>query len=510
LGIANTPRQATLLLIMDGLGLNNDHRFNAVYQANTPYLDYLQNNAPFARLEASGAAVGLPDKQMGNSEVGHLTIGAGTILKQDLVRINEEIANGEFFHNPVLQQVISQASSVRKVIHLLGLVSPGGVHSHSTHLSALIKLCKDHDIRPIVHAITDGRDTPPKSAIKYIRELETELKDADGLVATISGRYYSMDRDKRWDRTRKAWEAICFSQGPTASSASDALLQAYNQGITDEFLLPTIVHPEYSMNSRDPIIFFNFRNDRTRQLTYLLSSSKFKPFDRGDFKPRHMTCLTEYDPELDLLIAYAPGFPAATLASVISDAGIKQFHCAETEKYAHVTFFLNGGREEPYPGEQRILIPSPDVATYDLKPEMSAREVADSIIEAVKAQRFGFLVANFANGDMVGHTAKQDAIIQAVETLDKEVKRVIEYAQMQGYSVLLTADHGNCDQMVDYETGEPHTQHTTNPVPCVVLDPQVTSLQSFDAGLSNIAPTILDLMGLDKPKSMTATSLVAK
>ena len=505
--LANTHGQAVVLLILDGFGMNPDHRYNAVYQANTPFFDSLMQNYPHTLLNASGPAVGLPEGQMGNSEVGHLTIGAGAILKQDLVRIDEDIRNGEFFYNPVLLKAIEQSRQQRGVIHLLGLVSPGGVHSHINHLCALIQLCKKQNIKPVVHCITDGRDTPPQSALNSIEIIEQELNSAGGLIATISGRYYSMDRDKRWDRTRLAWEALCYGHGEMAASAAEAIKNAYKNNIGDEFIKPTVIHPEYTIDVTDPIIFFNFRNDRTRQLTYLLASQDFKPFDRGDFIPRQLICLTEYDPELNIPIVYAPEFPRATLASVISDAGIEQFHCAETEKYAHVTFFLNGGREEPYPGERRILIPSPDVATYDLKPEMSADQVADALIEAMKARRFGFIVANFANGDMVGHTARQDAIIKAVETLDTQIKRVIEYARSINYSVLLTADHGNCDQMVDYNTGEPHTQHTMNPVPCILITSEVYHLTD-NSGLCNIAPTILQLMGLDKPDVMNCKSLL--
>ena len=501
-------RNPALLIILDGFGLNPDPENNAVAEAHTPNFDRYFSSNPITSLEASGSGVGLPDGQMGNSEVGHMTIGSGTIVKQDLVRIDEAIENQSFFENPALLNAVLAAKSAKRPLHLLGLVSAGGVHSHIDHLNALIRLCGRQGVVPQVHMITDGRDTAPRAALDYLPELESLLEECGGYIGSICGRYYAMDRDTRWQRTKLAWDAIVKSIAATAQSANQAIQQSYDNGVYDEFIKPVLLPNFVPLQAGDELVFFNFRNDRTRQISAALAIAGFDEFDRGsDYEPITVTCMTYYDAKLESPIAYAPIRPEVTLGSVVSEAGYRQFHCAETEKYPHVTFFFNGGREQCYRGEDRKLIASPRVATYDLCPEMSAEEVADTMIEALKSQQYEFLVVNFANGDMVGHTAVRDAVIKAVEVLDREVGRVLDVALDQGYAVVLTADHGNCDEMVNPETGEPHTQHSLYPVPCMVIDKNTSALAK-GGNLSAIAPTLLQIMGIPKPESMTGNSLI--
>lgn len=502
----NLPGKPCLLIIMDGFGCNPNPKNNAVVEANTPHLDKYFSDYPFTTLNASGRPVGLPDGQMGNSEVGHMTIGCGNILHQDLVRIDDAIESNSFFQNPVFLDAIGAAKRLKRPLHLIGLVSDGGVHSHIRHLIALIHLCQQHDIPPAIHMISDGRDTAPQSALKYIEMLEPHLIKANGHIASVSGRYYAMDRDKRWDRIKLTWRCITAGEGEQANSAKEAIEQAYKKNISDEFILPTRINDGALIQDYDQVVFFNFRNDRARQLTYTLAGKEFLPFDRDGFKPVSLNCLTEYDPLLPLPVAFPAEYADTTLAEEISKNNIRQLHCAETEKYAHVTFFFNGGRETPFPGEERQMIPSPTVATYDLAPEMSAKYVSNEVIEALKSERYGFIVVNYANGDMVGHTAVRDAILQAVEVLDTEVHRLISFALEKDFCVLLTADHGNCDEMVDPITGLPQTQHTTHPVPCAIIGNGDQALKS-GCGLSNIAPTILKLMGLEQPEKMRAEPL---
>ncbi len=505
---AQPPRRPTLLVILDGVGLNPSRENNAVALAHTPNLDRYFAHHPHTVIEASGRAVGLPTGQMGNSEVGHTTLGAGAIIRQDLVRIDDAVADGTFFENPVLCAAADKAAKANRPVHLVGLVSDGGVHAHIDHLIALIRLCRQEGARPVVHMITDGRDTPPQSALQYLERLEPVLTEAGGAIYTVSGRYYAMDRDRRWERTEAAWRAIALAEGERrAPDARTAICQAYAAGETDEFIRPTVLEGAQPLDPRDQVIFFNFRNDRSRQLTYALADKDFDRFERGEYRPAAVTCLTEYDARFRLPVAFPPEAPETTLAEVISQAGIRQFHCAETEKYAHVTFFLNGGREEPFPGEERKMIPSPKVATYDLQPEMSAPEVARTVVEAIESGRYGFIVVNFANGDMVGHTAVREAVIRAVEAVDRAVGEVLDAAVAHGFSVVLTADHGNCDEMIDPITGEPHTQHTVYPVPCLIID-EVPWRLATGGGLSNIAATILQLMGLERPQAMTGDSLL--
>lgn len=500
-------RRPTLLIILDGFGLNPSKLNNAVVLAKTPRLDEYFAKYGHTALDASGRSVGLPKGQMGNSEVGHLTLGCGSVIRQDLVRIDDAIEEGSFARNKALRAAAEKAKRAGRPLHLIGLVSDGGVHSHVRHLLALIKLAHEIGARPLLHMITDGRDTPPSSAKRYLPEIEQALSAAGGAIASVCGRYYAMDRDKRWDRTKLTWSMLVHGEGREAGSASEAIGSAYATGETDEFIKPVRLTAFEPMQDKDSAIFFNFRNDRPRQLTAALSQEQFDGFDRGDAGRPCVTCLTRYDSQFLTPIAFEQERPQTTLAEAVSNAGIKQFHCSETEKYAHVTFFFNGGREDPFPGEERKLIGSPKVATYDLCPEMSAEGVADAVIEAMESDQYGFLVTNFANGDMVGHTAVRDAVIKAVEYMDTQVGRVLDTAMERGYSVLLTADHGNCDEMVDPITGEPHTQHTTYPVPCLIID-EVYWRLATGANISAVAPTVLDLMGLAQPEMMTGSSLL--
>jgi 2,3-bisphosphoglycerate-independent phosphoglycerate mutase len=501
------PRRPTVLIILDGFGCNPSKLHNAVHEAHTPRLDDYFSRYPHALIEASGRAVGLPDGQMGNSEVGHLTLGCGSIVRQDLVRIDDAIADGSFFDNPAFVAAAEAARAQDRPLHLIGLVSDGGVHSHLTHLLALIRLCSQVGARPMVHMITDGRDTPPQSATNYLPELESALAEAGGCLATICGRYYAMDRDKRWDRTKMAFDALVRGEARQAESPEQAIRSAYEAGENDEFIKPVRMPCAQTIDAGDQVLFFNFRNDRPRQLTAALALADFADFERGEFTPVTVTCLTEYAPHFGQPIGFPPERPSTCLADVVSRSGLKQFHCAETEKYAHVTFFLNGGREQPFEGEDRAMVPSPKVATYDLQPEMSAEGVADEVVKAIESRDYGFIVVNFANGDMVGHTAVPKAVLEAVEVLDREVGRVLDAAVANGHSVLLTADHGNCDEYVDPITGQPHTQHTVYPVPCLLIDETHWRLMT-GGGLSNVAPTVLQLMGVEQPKAMQARSLL--
>ncbi len=508
ISIPGLPRRPVILIILDGFGTNPGKLNNAIAIADTPRFDDYFSRATHTLLQASGHAVGLPDGQMGNSEVGHLTLGCGSIVRQDLVRIDDAIADRSFFSNKVWLSAIKGAATAGQPVHLWGLVSDGGVHSHLTHLLALLELCHLHGARPLVHIITDGRDTPPQSALAYIEAVENGARAAGGAIATLMGRYYAMDRDQRWERTECAWRALVEGKGRRVSSARAAIESAYAIGENDEFIKPCILPGWEPLSGEEAFISFNFRKDRPRQLVAALSDPAFKGFDRGAKPPQiSVTCMMRYDRASPLPFAFHHEAPAITLSQLISEAGLKQLHCAETEKFAHVTYFFNCAHSELRAGEEHILIPSPKVATYDLKPEMSAPEVAAKVVEAIESGTFAFILVNFANGDMVGHTAVREAVIKAVETLDLEVGRVLDAAVAHGYSVILTADHGNCEEMVDPTTGTPHTQHTTYPVPCLIIDQQDWQL-STSGGLSNIAPTVLQLLGLPKPAGMTANSLL--
>ncbi len=505
----SAPRRPVILVILDGFGTNPSKRNNGIALADTPHLDAYFSRYPHALIQASGHAVGLPDGQMGNSEVGHLTLGSGSIVRQDLVRIDDAIADGSFFENPTLVGAMRSAKELGRPMQLLGLVSDGGVHSQLGHLLALIELSRRWGVRPLLHMITDGRDTPPRSALGYLEAVESALQAADGAIASVSGRYYSMDRDNRWERTERAWRAILLGKGRRASSARAAIESAYALGENDEFIKPCILPAWQPPEADDPIISFNFRKDRPRQIVAALGQAEFAVFDRGGTPLLDVTCMMQYDPQFRMPFAFIPEAPAATLAEAVSAAGLRQLHCAETEKYAHVTYFFNGGRREPWPGEDRVMVPSPKVATYDLAPEMSAGRVADEVIEAIGRDEYAFILVNFANGDMVGHTAVRSAVIAAVESLDREVGRLLEAAVAADYSVILTADHGNCEELVDPTTDAPHTQHTSYPVPCMIIDSSTWQL-SCGGGLANIAPTALHLMGLPRPEGMTHRSLLLK
>jgi 2,3-bisphosphoglycerate-independent phosphoglycerate mutase len=504
---STAPAKPAVLIILDGVGVNPSKLNNAVAQAQTPRLDEYFHRYPFTVLNASGGGVGLPDGQMGNSEVGHMTLGSGCTVRQDLVLIDDAIADGSFQINAALVAAADAAKAARRPLHLLGLVSDGGVHSHVRHLMALIELCRSRGVKPLLHMVTDGRDTPPKSVLNDLSEVEQALNAAGGGFATVSGRYYAMDRDRRWERTERAWRAIVLGKGRGAADARGAINAAYAAGETDEFIHPSVIHGYKGLEPGDPLVLFNFRKDRPRQIAAALAVEDFEGFDRGGSPRAAITCMMDYDKSLGLPYAFTPETPAVALNRYLSELGIRQFHCAETEKYAHVTFFFNGGVEAPALGEEHCLIPSPSVRTYDMKPEMSAPQVADAVVAAIQGGQFGFVVVNFANGDMVGHTGDMHAAVRAMEAVDTQVGRVLDAAVAADCAVLLTADHGNCDMMTDPETDEPHTQHTTHPVPLLVVDQQRWLLAPAGT-LADVAPSLLTLMGLPVPEAMTGRSLL--
>lgn len=501
------PRRATLLIIMDGVGVNPSRVNNAVAMAKTPNLDRLYSSNPVTVLEASGAAVGLPSGQMGNSEVGHLTLGCGTVLRQDLVVINDSIEDGSFFTNDAFKTACQNAATQKRPLHLLGLVSDGGVHSHLDHLLAMIETCRRYDVVPVLHMITDGRDTAPQCATAYLPDIEAALQQAGGLIATVCGRYYAMDRDNRWERVQVAFDAMVHGQGTAATSVKDAIEAAWSDGQSDEFIKPVVMADAPLIAPADQVVFFNFRNDRPRELSMALMQPDFAEFDRGAFEPVALTTMTRYHDSFDCAVAFEKDLADVTLGKAIESAGVAQFHSAETEKYPHVTFFFNGGLETPYQGEERALIASPKVETYDLQPEMSAYEVRDAVLGAIDSEQYGFIVVNLANGDMVGHTGVPEAVVKAVEVVDEIVGELVDAAAAKDFSVIVTADHGNADMLVDPVTGAPHTQHTLFPVACMVQDKVAWHLAT-GAGLSAIAPTVLQLMGIEKPAGMGGQSLL--
>jgi 2,3-bisphosphoglycerate-independent phosphoglycerate mutase len=505
------------LIIMDGWGLNPRRDYNAIALANTPYFDYIWNNWPSATLEASGMAVGLPAGQMGNSEVGHMNLGAGRVVLQDLTYINSLIDSGEFAQNKALNGAIQHALSHNSQLHLIGLLSDGGVHSHQDHLYALLRLIKDKNLeRVFIHALMDGRDTPPRGGAAYMGQLEHQIKRIGcGAIATVAGRYYAMDRDKRWERLKLAYEAIVHGRGPTAPHAVTAMEAAYAAEISDEFVIPTVIvdeqqQPLATIEDNDAIIFFNFRADRARQMTAALIEPDFAGLAREDGGRRglKMTTFMPYYAGQNAEVAFELPEPVNGLAETLARLGKRQFHSAETEKYAHVTYFFNGGREEPFPGEDRVLVPSPKVATYDLQPEMSAYEVKAEVVKAIRSAQYDFVLVNFANPDMVGHTGFLDKAMIAAETVDDCVRQVVEATVSMGGVALVTADHGNSDQMLDYDTGNPHTAHTTNLVPFIYVATEKPTWRLANGQLGNVAPTVLALLGLDPPTDMTCTSLI--
>jgi 2,3-bisphosphoglycerate-independent phosphoglycerate mutase len=502
-------------MILDGWGIGKKDRGNAYENAESPNIHRLYNDYPHTSLACSGMAVGLPEGQMGNSEVGHLNIGAGRIIYQEFTRINKEIEEEGFFKNEAFLNAIKNVRDHNSQMHLYGLLSDGGVHSHIDHLKALLRLCKEKGLQNVyVHCFLDGRDTPPQSGKEYLSQLEEYIKELGiGRIATISGRYYAMDRDKRWERIQLAYDAMVRGKGEAAASAISAIEESYKENRTDEFVLPTVImndgKPVAKIQENDSIIFFNFRPDRAREITRTLVDPDFNGFDRNLF-PLYYVCMTQYDATMpNVHVAYLPEVYKNTLGEYIASKGLKQLRIAETEKYAHVTFFFNGGVEKPNKNEDRALIPSPKVATYDLQPEMSAYEVTDRVLQEIDKDYYDLIIINFANLDMVGHTGVFNAAKSAVEALDKCVGKVVSSILEKGGAVYMTADHGNAEQMYDYETGEPFTAHTTNPVPFVVIGEGDVKLRE-GGRLSDIAPTMLDFMRLPIPVEMTGKSLISK
>ncbi len=503
-----------VLIILDGWGWAPPSPGNAITQARTPNFDNLRAAFPFTVLGAAGEAVGLPEGQMGNSEVGHLNIGAGRVVYQDITRITKAIRTGEFFRNPVLVAAMEKARS--RSLHLLGLVSDGGVHSHLEHLYALLEMARRFSVeRVFIHAFLDGRDVPPASAGGYLAALEEKCRElGTGEIATVMGRYYAMDRDKRWERVEKAFAALVAGEGEKASSARAALEASYARGVTDEFVVPTVItddfgRPRGTIAPGDVVIFFNFRADRARELTRAFTDRDFAGFPRKNgFPGVHFVCMTQYDATIEAPVAFPPVSLSSTLGEVLAGLGLRQLRIAETEKYAHVTFFFNGGVEEPNPGEDRILIPSPKVATYDLKPEMSAYEVTDAVLRELAADKYDVVVLNYANPDMVGHTGVLEAAVKAVEAVDECLGRVVAAVRARGGVALVTADHGNAEQMLE-EDGTPHTAHTTNDVPFILVGEAYRGASLREGGvLADIAPTMLDILGVPRPEEMTGRSLL--
>jgi 2,3-bisphosphoglycerate-independent phosphoglycerate mutase len=520
-----------VLIVLDGWGYSSNLHGNAI-QGHSPNLERYFQDYPHTFLKTSGEAVGLPDGQMGNSEVGHMNLGAGFIVYQQFVRIDLAIRDGSFFQNPALIDAIEHAKRTGGNLHLMGLTGTGGVHAHSRHLYALLKLAHESGLsgdRVFIHAFMDGRDTAPTSGKDFIANLESQLAEWGGKIATVSGRYYAMDRDNRWDRVEKAYRAITLGEGNTAPSAGQALEASYAAGVTDEFVLPTVIirpdgQPTATAKDGDAIIYYNFRSDRARELTkaFVMPDDKFGPFTLPDGKPAgfarprqlqnlYFTTMTEYQQGLPVKVAFDSTDVKSPLAKVVSDAGLRQLHIAETEKYAHVTFFFNGGREQPFPNEDRVLISSPRVATYDLKPEMSAEEVTAALLERIHQDTYDFIIVNYANFDMVGHTGILDAAIRGGGVVDNCIRQVVDAILAKEGAVLITADHGNAEIMIDPETGGPFTEHTTTPVECILVVPESSPYRNArlrEGILANISPTLLHLLQLPKATEMTEDSLI--
>lgn len=512
-------RKPVMLVVLDGWGISSDEYCNAICMANTPMMDSLRCNYPYTILECSGEQVGLPTGQMGNSEVGHLNIGAGRVVYQELTRITKAIREGKIKENQAIVNAIQYAKENNKALHLMGLLSDGGVHSHIDHLIALLRMAKEHDLEKVyVHAFLDGRDVQPKNAKEYIIRLEQEFKALGvGQFATVMGRYYAMDRDKRWDRVAKAYSAMVDGEGLKSTLATAAIERAYDQRITDEFVDPTVIvddegNPKGLIGKEDAVIFYNFRADRAREISHAFVDTEFEPFvrQRGYLSLRYV-CMTQYEIGLNAPVAFPPQNLVNTFGEYIAEKGLKQLRIAETEKYAHVTFFFNGGVEEPNENEDRILIPSPKVATYNLQPEMSAYEVTDAVLEKIKENEYDVIILNYANADMVGHTGQLKAAIKAIETVDNCVGRLAQEILDQQGVLLITADHGNAELMADSVTGQELTAHSSNPVPCILVSEELKNLKLREGGsLQDIAPTLLELLGIEKPEEMTGVSLIAK
>ncbi|MCR5596471.1 MAG: 2,3-bisphosphoglycerate-independent phosphoglycerate mutase [Lachnospiraceae bacterium] len=509
-------KQLKVLMILDGYGLSDIKEHNAIALAKTPVMDELMTKYPFVKGYASGMSVGLPDGQMGNSEVGHLNMGAGRIVYQELTRITKEIQDGTFFENEALLEAVNNCKKNDSALHMYGLVSDGGVHSHNTHIYGILELAKRHGLSKVyVHCFLDGRDTPPASGKGYVEELEAKMKELGvGEVATVHGRYYAMDRDNNYDRVEKAYRALTLGEGIPADSATGGIQASYDREETDEFVKPTVVMkngaPVATIKDGDSVVFFNFRPDRAREITHCFCDDEFDKFDRGARKKVTYVCFSDYDPTIqNKLVAFKKVSVTNTFGEWLAAKGMTQARLAETEKYAHVTFFFNGGVEEPNPGEDRILVNSPkDVATYDLKPQMSAYEVCDRLVECIKSDKYDVIIINFANPDMVGHTGVEEAAIKAIEVVDECVGRAVDAIKEVNGTLFICADHGNAEQLVDYETGAPHTAHTTNPVPFILVNADPKYKLRENGVLADIVPTIIELMGEEQPAEMTGKSLL--
>ena len=504
-------------MILDGYGLSEKTKGNAVAEASTPVMDKLMAEYPFVRGNASGMAVGLPEGQMGNSEVGHLNMGAGRIVYQDLTKITKSIQDGDFFENEALLAACENVKKNDSALHLYGLVSDGGVHSHNTHIYGLLKLAKRQGISKVyVHCFLDGRDTPPESGKEYVQELSDKMKEIGvGEIASVMGRYYAMDRDNRWDRVELAYNALVKGEGNTCEDAVEAVQKSYDDGKTDEFVVPAVItkdgKPVATIKDNDSIIFFNFRPDRAREITRAFCADEFDGFDRGERIHTTYVCFTEYDVTIpNKLVAFHKTEITNTFGEFLAANHMTQARIAETEKYAHVTFFFNGGVEEPNPGEDRILVKSPKVATYDLKPEMSAYEVCDKLVEAIRSQKYDVIIINFANPDMVGHTGVEAAAIKAIEAVDECVGKAVDAIKEVDGQMFICADHGNAEQLIDETIGEPFTAHTTNQVPFILVNADQAYGLREGGCLADIAPTLIEMMGMKQPKEMTGTSLLVR
>lgn len=510
-------KKSTVLMILDGYGLNDSTTGNAVYEGRTPVMDKLMAECPFVKGNASGMAVGLPDGQMGNSEVGHLNMGAGRIVYQDLTKITKAIKDGDFFENKALLAACENVKKNDSALHMFGLVSDGGVHSHIEHIFGLLELAKRQGIEKVyIHCFLDGRDTPPASGKEYVEQLEAKMKELGvGQVASVMGRYYAMDRDNRWDRVEKAYNALVKGIGETAESGPAGIQASYDADVTDEFVLPTVVvkdgAPVATIKDNDSVIFFNFRPDRAREISRTFCDEQFEGFDRGARIQTTFVCFTDYDVTIpNKLVAFTKDEITNTFGEFLAAHNMTQARIAETEKYAHVTFFFNGGVEEPNKGEDRILVKSPKVATYDLKPEMSAFEVCDKLVDAIKSDKYDVIIINFANPDMVGHTGVEEAAVKAIEAVDECVGRAVDAVKEVNGQMFICADHGNAEQLIDPESGEPFTAHTTNPVPFVLVNADPAYKLREGGCLADIAPTLIELMGMEQPKEMTGKSLLVK
>ena len=498
-----------LLMILDGWGLGDQKKDDVIFNTPPPYWDYLMNNYPHSQLQASGENVGLPDGQMGNSEVGHLNIGAGRVVYQDLVKINRACADNSILQNPEIVSAFSYAKENGKNVHFMGLTSNGGVHSSMVHLFKLCDIAKEYNINnTFIHCFMDGRDTDPKSGKGFIEELSAHCEKSAGKIASIIGRYYAMDRDKRWERVKEAYDLLVNGEGKKATDMVQAMQESYDEGVTDEFIKPIVnANCDGTIKEGDVVIFFNYRNDRAKELTVVLTQQDMPEAGMHTIPGLQYYCMTPYDASFKgVHILFDKENVANTLGEYIASKGLNQLHIAETEKYAHVTFFFNGGRETPFDNEDRILVPSPKVATYDLKPEMSAYEVKDKLVDAINENKYDFIVVNFANGDMVGHTGIYEAIEKAVVAVDACVKDVIEAAKAQGYEAIIIADHGNADHALN-EDGTPNTAHSLNPVPCVYVT-ENKAAKVEDGRLADVAPTILKIMGLEAPADMNGQILI--